>query len=275
MAPRKVSDTWESGDPYERYVGRWSRRVAPAFLAWLAVPAGRRWLDVGCGTGALCGAIADRCSPDLLAGVEPSDGFLATAQQHLEGKAVLRRGNAAAIPFDAGSFDVVVSGLVLNFVPDPPAALAEMARVARAGGIIAAYVWDYADRMELMRHFWDAAVALDPEARKLDEGLRFPLCQPEALEKLWSAARLENVVTTALDVPTPFASFEDYWQPFLGAQGPAPAYAMSLDEPARTRLRDRLRATLPAGADGSISLTARAWAVRATSAAAAWRRSAS
>ena len=269
MALREVSDTWESGDPYERYVGRWSRRVAPAFLAWLAVPAGRRWLDVGCGTGALCSAIAHQCAPALLAGVEPSEGFLATAQRQVESKAVLRRGNAAAIPFDAGSFDVVVSGLVLNFVPDPQAALAEMARVVRAGGIIAAYVWDYAERMELMRYFWDAAVALDPDARKLDEGSRFPLCQPQALEKLWSAAGLENVSTTALDVPTPFASFDDYWQPFLGGQGPAPAYAMSLDEAARKRLCDRLRATLPARADGSIALTARAWAVRATSAAAA------
>ena len=269
MAPRKVSDTWESGDPYERYVGRWSRRVAPEFLAWLAVPAGSRWLDVGCGTGALCAAIADQCSPASLAGVEPSEGFLKTARQNLGGKADLRSGSAAQLPFDGGGFDAVVSGLVLNFVPDPRAALAEMARVVRPGGIVAAYVWDYAERMELMRYFWDAAVALDPGARKLDEGSRFPLCRPEALEKLWSAARLENVASTALDVPTPFASFEDYWQPFLGAQGPAPAYAMSLDEAARTRLRDRLRATLPARADGSIALTARAWAVRATSAAAA------
>ena len=262
MAPRTVSDTWESGDPYERYVGRWSRRVAPAFLAWLSVPAGRRWLDVGCGTGALCAAIADQCAPASLAGVEPSEGFLKTARQNLGGKADLRSGSAAQIPFDGNSFDAVVSGLVLNFVADQRAALAEMARVVHAGGIIAAYVWDYAERMELMRYFWDAAVALDPDARGLDEGPRFPLCHPEALEKLMSAARLENVETTALDVPTPFASFEDYWQPFLGAQGPAPAYAMSLDEAARKRLRDRLRATLPARADGSIPLTARAWAVR-------------
>jgi SAM-dependent methyltransferase len=264
MPVRKVSDTWERGDPYERYVGRWSRRVAPRFLSWLAVPAGRRWLDVGCGTGALCAAIAEECSPAFLAGVEPSEGFLKTAQRQLAGEATFRSGNAAAIPFDAGSFDVVVSGLVLNFVPDARAALAEMARVVRGGGIIAAYVWDYAGKMELMRHFWDAAVALDPDARKLDEGPRFPLCRPEALTRLFSDAGLDSVATTALDVPTPFESFDDYWQPFLGGQGPAPAYAMSLDEAARTRLRERLRAALPARADGSIALTARAWAVRAS-----------
>lgn len=263
MHAQNVADTWERGDPYERYVGRWSRGVAPRFLSWLGVPAGRRWLDVGCGTGALCAAIANQCSPASLAGVEPSEGFLKTARQHLAGRATLRSGSAAALPFEDGAFDVVVSGLVLNFVPDTRAALAEMARVTRGGGTIAAYVWDYAGKMELMRAFWDAAVALDPDAARLDEGLRFPLCRPEALGQLFSSAGLMEVGTTALDVPTPFESFEDYWQPFLGGQGPAPAYAMSLDEAARTRLRERLRERLPARPNGSIALTARAWAVRA------------
>ena len=143
------------------------------------------------------------------------------------------------------------------------AALAEMARVTGAGGTIAAYVWDYAGGMELMRKFWDAAVELDPAAARLDEGPRFPLCRPEALENLFSGAGLSEVEVTPIDIPTQFANFEDYWRPFLGGQGPAPAYAMSLDEAARTRLRDRIRARLPLEADGSIPLTARAWAVRA------------
>ncbi len=271
--PAHVSDTWERGDPYERYVGRWSRRVAPRFLSWLALPPGQRWLDVGCGTGALCAAIADTCSPASLAGAEPSEGFLKTARQNLGGRADLRSGSATALPFEAGAFDVVVSGLVLNFVPDPRAALAEMSRVTRPGGTLAAYVWDYAGKMELMRAFWDAAVALDPAAAALDEGPRFPLCRPEALAQLFTGAGLKEVATVALDVPTPFAGFDDYWQPFLGGQGPAPAYAMSLDEAARARLRERLRQRLPARPDGSIALTARAWAVRATSGAAAARRS--
>lgn len=264
MPAQNVSDTWERGDPYERYVGRWSRRVAPRFLSWLALPSGRRWLDVGCGTGALCAAIADQCSPASLAGVEPSEGFLKTARQHLAGQAALRSGSAAALPLEDNAFDVVVSGLVLNFVPDARAALAEMARVTRSGGTIAAYVWDYAGKMELMRVFWDAAVALDPDATGLDEGVRFPLCRPAALGQLFSSAGLKDVQTAAIDVPTPFESFQDYWQPFLGGQGPAPGYAMSLDEAARTRLRERLRERLPAQAGGSITLTARAWAVRAT-----------
>jgi SAM-dependent methyltransferase len=164
---------------------------------------------------------------------------------------------------DDSSVDVVVSGLVLNFVPDQLAALVEMARVAGSGGTIGAYVWDYGGKMELMRYFWDAAVELDPDAAKLDEGTRFPLCRPEALIELFASAGLNGIEVTAIDIPTPFAGFEDYWQPFLGGQGPAPAYAMSLPEAVRARLRDRIRARIPPQADGSISLTARAWAIRA------------
>lgn len=263
MEHNQVSDTWERGNPYEQYMGRWSRQVAPLFLSWLSIPAGRRWLDVGCGTGALCTAIVDRCSPSSIAGIEPSEGFLKTAKENLAGRAALQPGCATAIPLGDGSVDVVVSGLVLNFVPDPRAALVEMTRVTGKGGTIAAYVWDYAGKMELTRFFWDVAVELDPDAAKLDEGVRFPLCRPEALEKLFASAGLEEVDVKPIDLPTAFANFVDYWQPFLGGQGPAPAYAMSLGETARERLRGRLRERLPTAADGSISLTARAWATRA------------
>jgi SAM-dependent methyltransferase len=221
MAHKNVSDTWERGSPYEQYVGRWSRLVAPLFLSWLNVPAGRRWLDVGCGTGALCAAILDRCSPSLVAGVEPSEGFLKTARENLGSRADLHLGNAAAIPLGDASVDVVVSGLVLNFVPEQPAAMREMARVAGKGGTIAAYVWDYAGKMELMRFFWEAATSVDPRNAKLDEGVRFPLCRPEALTALFAAARLRDVDVMPIDIPTRFTSFDDYWAPFLGGQGPA------------------------------------------------------
>ena len=264
MDHKPVSDTWERGSPYERYVGRWSRQVAPPFLSWLNLAGGRRWLDVGCGTGALCAAILDHCSPASVTGVEPSEGFLKTANENLAGRAKLHQGSATAIPLGDASVDAVVSGLVLNFVPDPRTALLEMARVTGEGGTIAAYVWDYAGKMELMRYFWDAAVELDPGAEHLDEGPRFPLCRPEQLEKLFADAGLKDVRLTPIDVPTRFTSFDDYWQPFLGGQGPAPAYAMSLEETARAGLRDRLRERLPTAADGSISLIARAWATRAS-----------
>jgi SAM-dependent methyltransferase len=161
------------------------------------------------------------------------------------------------------SVDLVVSGLVLNFIPDQPAALAEMARVTGKGGIIGAYVWDYAGKMELMRFFWDAAVKLDASVTQMDEGVRFPLCRPEALTALFAGAKLEQIEVTAIDIPTPFPSFADYWRPFLGGQGPAPAYAMSLEESARVRLRESIKERIPVLPDGSISMTARAWAVRA------------
>ena len=142
-------------------------------------------------------------------------------------------------------------------------AFAEMTRVAAPGAVFGAYVWDYAGKMELMRWFWDAAVALDPAAATLDEGRRFRLCRPDALRAQVEAAGLHDVEVAALDVPTDFAGFDDYWQPFLGGQGPAPAYAMSLTEDARSRLKDRLQHALPIASDGSLSLVARAWAVRA------------
>jgi SAM-dependent methyltransferase len=263
MSETRPADTWERGSPYERYVGRWSRLVASEFLAWLSLPAGLRWLDVGCGTGALCGAILERCAPSSVAGVEPSDGFRQAAAANLAGRATLHPGSATKIPLGDASVDVVVSGLVLNFVPDPPAALDEMKRVTRGGGTIAAYVWDYAGRMELMRAFWDAAVALDPSAAAADEGRRFPLCRPQPLRALFESAGLGGVEVKPIDVPTRFADFDDFWQPFLGGQGPAPAYAMSLTEAQRARLRDAARARVPVAADGSISLIARAWAIRA------------
>jgi SAM-dependent methyltransferase len=264
VSQREVSDNWERGNPYERYVGRWSRQIAPLFLSWLRVPTARKWLDVGCGTGALCAAILDHCSPSSVTGVEPSEGFLKSAKENLAGRALLHRGNATAIPLGDSSVDVVVSGLMLNFVPDQPAALEEMARVTGTGGTIGAYVWDYAGKMELMRLFWDAAVELNPDVAAMDEGVRFPMCCPKALTELFGGAGLSGIDVTAIDIPTPFASFDEYWQPFLGGQGPAPAYAMSLGEAARARLRDRIRERLPVEADGSISLTARAWAIRGT-----------
>lgn len=264
MYGKHVSDTWERGSPYEQYVGRWSRRIAPLFISWLGIPAGRRWLDVGCGTGALCAAIVDGASPFSVAGVEPSEGFLRTARENLADRVAFHQGSATAIPLDDASVDVVVSGLVLNFVPDQRAALAEMARVTCKGGTVAAYVWDYAGKMELIRYFWDAAVELDPNAAKLDEGLRFPSCHPEALGAIFVGAGLVGVEVKPIDIPTQFSSFDDYWRPFLGGQGPAPAYAMSLDEAARAQLRERIRGRMPIRKNGAIPLTARAWATRAT-----------
>jgi SAM-dependent methyltransferase len=258
-------EAWASGAAYEPYVGRWSRLVAREFLRWLGVPPGRRWLDVGCGTGALTGAIVAMASPAQVDAVDASEAYVAyTRAQAPDPRVRFEVADARALPTPAASYDAVVSGLVLNFVPEPAVAVREMTRVARGQAPVALYVWDYAGRMELMRRFWDAAVALDPEAGELDEGRRFPLCRPEPLMALLHEAGLTEVESRPIDVPTVFRDFDDYWAPFLGGQGPAPGYAMSLDEPRRVALRERLRASLPVEAGGSIHLIARAWAVRGT-----------
>jgi len=224
-------DTWAQGAGYERYVGRWSRLVAAPFLEWIAVADGKAWLDVGCGTGALSQHILQGRAPARVIGVDSSEGFVAHARAHVTDKrAEFRVGDARALPVGDGESDAAVSGLVLNFVPDQPKAVAEMRRAVRPGGTVAVYVWDYAGEMQLMRRFWDAAAALDPKARALDEGVRFPSCRPEPLRKLFADAGLREVAVEAIDVPTLFADFDDYWSPFLGGQGPAPGYCMSLAE---------------------------------------------
>jgi SAM-dependent methyltransferase len=256
-------DVWAAGEAYEPYVGRWSRLVAREFLAWLAVPAGGRWLDVGCGTGALTESILAAASPVAVTGVDAAEGYLAFARQKVaDPRANFESGDAQALPVDSAAFDAAVSALVLNFVRRPEAMVAEMARAVRPGGLVAAYVWDYAGAMQLMRHFWNAATALDREAAALDEGRRFPLCNPGPLGDLFRAAGLGAVEVQPIDIWTPFKDFDDYWTPFLGGQGPAPTYAMALDEQGRAGLRERLRAALPAALDGTIPLIARAWAVR-------------
>lgn len=258
-----VQPRWASGNLYEPYVGRWSRLVAREFLAWLNAPPGLDWLDVGCGTGALTEAIAEQCAPERLAGIDTSEGFLDSARQRLRDHTVeLRQADAQSLPFTDSEFDRIVSGLMLNFVPDKGRAAAEMARVARAGGEVALYVWDYTGGMELMRRFWDAAAELNPQARELQENWHAAFCRPEPLHQLLEKVGLSHIEVRAIDVPTIFRDFDDYWTPFLGGQSPAPAYCMSLTEKDRSALRERLRETLPTQPDGSIHLTARAWAVR-------------
>jgi SAM-dependent methyltransferase len=218
---------------------------------------------MGCGTGAVTQTILECADPAQVIGIDPAEGFIAVARERTrDPRATFHIGDAQRLPLEDAVVDVAVSGLVLNFVPDPAKAVAEMSRVVRPGGTLALYVWDYAGDMQLIRRFWDAAIALDPSIRNLDEGLRFPICQPARLVELLQAAGLEGSEARAIDVPTAFRDFEDYWSPFLGGQGPAPTYCASLSDERLTQLRERLRATLPVESDGSIRLSARAFAVR-------------
>ncbi|MEZ4415934.1 MAG: methyltransferase domain-containing protein [Gemmatimonadota bacterium] len=257
-----MDDVWAEGESYEPYVGRWSRLTARAFLEWLDPAPGSKWIDVGCGTGALSHAILALTQPVRLLGVDRSPGFVAHARRTSPtGRARFAVGDAQALPVGGGRFDVAVSALVLNFMPRPERMIAEMIRAVRPGGSVALYVWDYAAKMEMIRCFWDAALELDPAAGALDEAWRFPLCQPDALRALMANAGLNRIEFEPIDVATVFGDFADYWSPFLRGQGPAPGYVASLDELARERLRKELERRLPVATDGSIALVARALAV--------------
>ncbi len=265
MAETTRHDAWQAGDSYDAYMGRWSRQIAPRFLEWLAVPAGLDWLEIGCGTGALSATILARCSPRSLLCIDPSEGFVARARTNVpDGRVQFQVGDAQALTAASDSRDAVVSALVLNFVPDKLKALAEMQRVARTGATIGFYVWDYpGGGLQFLRAFWLAAAALDPAAADLTEDRRFPDCTADGLSELARQAGLASAECTALEVPTVFKDFDDYWVPFTLGAGPAPGYCSSLDPAARQRLQEKLRRDLPRQDDGSIAFTARAWAVKA------------
>lgn len=258
-----MGDVFADADAYEAYMGRWSRLVAPVFVAWLGAPAGLRWLDVGCGTGSLTAALIAGATPASVLAVDRSEAFVAAARRAaLDLRVSVEVAAADALPVPDRSLDAAVSGLVLNFLPDAPAAVREQLRVVVPGGRVAAFVWDYAEGMEPLRHFWDAAASVDPGRADLDEGARFPICRPDALASVWRAAGLADVSVEGLVVHRTFASFDELWAPFLGGQGAGGGYLGTLEGPTREAIGDAFRARVPAGENGSIRLSARAWAVR-------------
>jgi SAM-dependent methyltransferase len=265
MAEVAKHDAWSAGDSYNAYMGRWSKKIAERFLDWLDADENLDWLDVGCGTGALSSTILSRCNPRSLVGIEQSAGFVATARRDInDARATFEVGDAQMLPFDDKSRDMVVSALVLNFVPDMPKALSEMNRVVRPDGTVAFYVWDYpGGGIEFMSAFWRAAISLDPGAGGFAEGKRFPFCTPVALTDLASNSGLRSATCIPIEVPTIFDSFDDFWRPFTLGAGPAPGYCVSLPESSREQLREKLSNELPRLDNGSIAFNARAWAIRA------------
>jgi ubiquinone/menaquinone biosynthesis C-methylase UbiE len=244
-------------------MGRWSNLVAEKFLSWLDVPPESTWLDVGCGTGALTKLILQTCQPKKIISIDSSNEFINHAQQSISDIAVkFQVGNAEALELESNSIDAVVSGIMLNFIPHPEKAVSEMIRVTKPRGALGIFLWDYADGMQMLRYFWDAVVALDSDAKEYDEGLRFPLCRNEQLEALVKKCGLKQVEAIPIEVKTIFKNFDDYWLPFLGNVGPAPSYVMSLGESDIQKLKNKLLESLPIEKDGTISLIARAWAVK-------------
>ena len=255
---------WNNAALYESYVGRWSRLTAIEFLNWLNMKSGLVWMDIGCGTGALSNAILQSRNPKKIIGIEPSESQIEFARESIKDtRAEFLVSDAVKLNVNDESADVIVSGLVLNFIPDLKSALTEFKRAVKTGGTIAAYVWDYSGKMELMRYFWDAAVILFEDAREKDEAARFEICNPERLADAFNSAGLINTEVTFIDVPTVFKDFDDYWTPFLSGIGPAPGYCMSLSEKNRELLKNEVYKSLPIEKNGSIKLIARAIAVKA------------
>jgi SAM-dependent methyltransferase len=254
---------FSAGDAYERFMGRWSGELAPLLVKFAGVVNGEAVLDVGSGTGALTAAVAAAAPSSRIIGIDPAAPYVAFAQARHSGKSIqFEVGDAQQLRFRDRSFDRTISLLVLNFIPDPAKALTQMIRVTRPGGTVAAAVWDYGQGMEMLRVFWDEAVALNPAADARDEQ-HMPLCRRGDLGVLWREHRLMDVSEEALTIRTRFSTFDDYWLPFLDEQGPAGAYVAALAGSEREQLRLRLRRRLLGdGPDHPIELAARAWAVR-------------
>lgn len=256
-------DRWSAGDSYEAYMGRWSRQIAHAFVAGLDVPGGADWIDVGCGTGALTRSVLELAGPSSVVGVDPSEGFVAHAAAHVgDARARFVVGGAEALPLEDGCADAAVSALALNFVPDRGAALAEMVRILRPGGMLAWYVWDYpGGGMGMIDVFWRVAERLDPAAATLNEARRFPFCTAEGLAADLARAGLTGGVVEAIEKTAVFPDFDAFWQPFTLGAGPAPGYLAALSPERRDALRAAVAAELPAA--GEIRLPVRAWSARA------------
>jgi SAM-dependent methyltransferase len=247
------------GAAYERMMGVWSRLAGEIFLDWLAPAGGLRWLDVGCGSGAFSHLVSERCAPSALDGIDPAEPQLAFARTRPGMSAArFRQGDAMALPFADDSFDAATMALVIFFVPDPAKGVAEMARVVAPGGLVAAYAWDMLGGGFPLAALRDevAAMGIDPPRPPSAAASTI-----EALRALWTGAGLEAVETRTIDAPRSFADFDEFWTiALLGVS--VTSVLASMREADVVRLKERVRARLPAGPDGRVTIGARANAVK-------------
>ncbi len=244
-------------------MGKWSRQIARLFLEWLSPAPHSDWLELGCGTGALTHTICELSQPAFIAACDPSPEFISYARNSGSGcAATFITANSESLPDREDGFDYAVSGLVLNFLPAPLHSLRSMKESLHMGGVLAAYVWDYQDGMELLRAFWEEAIVLDPAAAHLAERHQFPISRPGPLAELFHQAGLVSISLVPLEIAMVFDDFDGYWSPFLGGAGPAPAYVHTLSPNARSQLKVRLKLRHPPLPDGSIRIPARAFAIR-------------
>ena len=251
-----------SPSAYDGHVGRYARELARKLIDFAGVRAPDRVVDVGCGTGLLTAELADVVGAASVAAVDPSPQFVDASRARVPG-ADVRLATAEHLPLADASVDRALAQLVVNFMSDAAAGVAEMRRVTRSGGVVAAAVWDYAGEMTLLRRFWDAAVALDSSALDRDEGVCMHHCDPRSLGALWEQAGLVTVAVDELWVSTHYVSFDALWEPFAAGVAPSGAYAASLPPPLRATLREEFFRRL-GSPPGAFQLTARAWAVRGT-----------
>jgi SAM-dependent methyltransferase len=247
---------------YDAHIGRYGPALAAGLIELAGVAAGDRVLDVGCGTGLLTAALASVVGGDHVSAVDPSEPFVAACRSRVP-EADVRVAVAESLPFGDGSFDRVLSQLVVTFMTDARAGVGEMCRVAREGATVAACVWDYGGEMTLLRAFWDAAAAVDPAAARLDESVTLPHARSDSLAILWDVAGLRHVRSAVLRPSVRYASFDELWAPLTTGVAPSGAYAVSLSEPDRAALRAELHRRL-GSPSGSFELSARAWAVVGT-----------
>jgi ubiquinone/menaquinone biosynthesis C-methylase UbiE len=262
-----VSSTFAAadGDGYELQMGRWSRRLAGPFLDFVGTANGECVLDVGCGTGCLAFALTERCQIKRLQGIDFSPVYIdyATRRNH-DPRVTFEVGDACALAFSSHNFDRVLSLLMLHFVPRADEAIAEMRRVARPGAVVAAAVWDARGGFVANRIFFDTAAALDPKAgERRARNYTRPMTRPGELAQAWRDAGLANVVEATLSIRMEFASFDDYWAPYIGKDGPSAEYVAALSGAERARLHDAVRSAYVDGEpDGPRSYAALAWAVK-------------